>query len=458
MKMKRYFVFLLALMLVLALSGCGECEHQWTVADCVNSSVCDKCGEAGEPALGHDWAEATCDAPETCTRCGITQGSPLEHAFGDWQTEEMEQLRTCSLCNLEERKELDVYAQFLQLLTGHWDTYSMTIMNWTFTPHQLESGLGHTLDYTGGDSFLYTAGHFPVRLTLVEMNYDPQQKLYSGYAQADYGEKFFLSLEDRELDDILHILPETQKNILNDVSLCQYNTSRSIMEGTWAAVKNGVVYELSLNPDGTFAANLGGETTGLWQPMPGDEDGGPNIGGCRLTYMKNGKEAVSHGNAMCENADYSNTAAIEEASVMHMDLSKDITGLTFQKMIRDDDLDTMKAAAEEGKTTVVGTWNVISRELEEGRDTAVESDLSYSLTVREDGSFTMHMDWGIDGRWVFDRVSLVNGKPEYRYLFSYPAGTKGGESVIISAENGEMAFSYKQAEARFQLTLAKSAA
>ncbi len=59
--MKKIVLLLLALLVfvpVIALTSCGECEHSWTAASCA--------------------------APKTCTKCQATEGSALEHSFGDW--------------------------------------------------------------------------------------------------------------------------------------------------------------------------------------------------------------------------------------------------------------------------------------------------------------------------------------------------------------------------------------
>lgn len=52
-------------------------EHQWRDATCVDSKVCEECGETeGEP-LGHNWAPATELLPSRCYACGMVTGRSL---------------------------------------------------------------------------------------------------------------------------------------------------------------------------------------------------------------------------------------------------------------------------------------------------------------------------------------------------------------------------------------------
>jgi hypothetical protein len=37
-------------------------------------------------AKGHRWVDATCTAPKTCETCGETEGEPMPHAYGEWET------------------------------------------------------------------------------------------------------------------------------------------------------------------------------------------------------------------------------------------------------------------------------------------------------------------------------------------------------------------------------------
>ena len=79
---------------------CGETEgdalgHDWNDATCEAPKTCSVCGETDGDALGHNWADATCEAPKTCSVCGETDGTALGH---DWNDATCEAPKTCSVC------------------------------------------------------------------------------------------------------------------------------------------------------------------------------------------------------------------------------------------------------------------------------------------------------------------------------------------------------------------------
>ena len=96
--MRKIFTLLMALPLVLAITGCS-CKHEWTDATCQLPKTCTLCGETeGEP-LPHNWIDATCTAPKTCTLCAATEGEAPGHS---WVDATCETARTCSLCAASE--------------------------------------------------------------------------------------------------------------------------------------------------------------------------------------------------------------------------------------------------------------------------------------------------------------------------------------------------------------------
>lgn len=100
--MKKLFIIALALVMLLALTGCCL-SHEWAEADCVNPKICTKCEETeGEP-LGHTWAAATCVTPKTCEDCGETEGEALGHTLSEATCTEAP---VCSVCGETEGEAL----------------------------------------------------------------------------------------------------------------------------------------------------------------------------------------------------------------------------------------------------------------------------------------------------------------------------------------------------------------
>lgn len=125
---KRIVLILLALICVVMLAACGECEHDWAKATCEDPKTCENCGETkgeakghewGTPVCGepliceecdeegetveHDWFEATCEEPKTCKACGETEGDPLPH---DWADATYDAPKTCNSCGGSEGEPL----------------------------------------------------------------------------------------------------------------------------------------------------------------------------------------------------------------------------------------------------------------------------------------------------------------------------------------------------------------
>ncbi|MBQ8922674.1 MAG: hypothetical protein IJ060_11050 [Oscillospiraceae bacterium] len=101
--MKKLFLIICSLFVLLSVGGCGECDHIWKEADCTSARICEKCGKTeGEP-LGHNWEDATCTEPKTCSVCGETEGEALGH---EWLEATCVDPKKCSVCGATEGKEL----------------------------------------------------------------------------------------------------------------------------------------------------------------------------------------------------------------------------------------------------------------------------------------------------------------------------------------------------------------
>ena len=101
---KRITLILLAVLCIVMLAACGECEHDWEKATCEEPKTCSECGETKGKAKGHEWVDATCEEPKTCSECGETEGEALEH---DWQDATCEEPKTCAACGLTEGEALE---------------------------------------------------------------------------------------------------------------------------------------------------------------------------------------------------------------------------------------------------------------------------------------------------------------------------------------------------------------
>lgn len=93
--MRRGFCLLAAVILCLALTGCG-CEHIWEDATCLVPKTCSLCGETEGDAAGHVWQEADCTTPETCSHCGDVRNGALGH---EWLAATCETDEVCTLCH-----------------------------------------------------------------------------------------------------------------------------------------------------------------------------------------------------------------------------------------------------------------------------------------------------------------------------------------------------------------------
>ncbi|MBP3541357.1 MAG: hypothetical protein J6K72_06040 [Clostridia bacterium] len=100
--MKKLRLFLLALCLVFALTGCA-CEHEWQPETCTAPTTCAKCGQEAGVAPGHVFQEADCLTPRTCSICGFEEGQAPGHAFAE---ADCLNPRTCTVCAATEGEAL----------------------------------------------------------------------------------------------------------------------------------------------------------------------------------------------------------------------------------------------------------------------------------------------------------------------------------------------------------------
>lgn len=432
---KKLFTSVFALLLVFSFAGCS-CNHTWSDADCLNPAVCTKCEELGDAALGHNWSKATCAAPQTCTRCGATQGVALSHEYGDWSFTNTEMIRTCANCTAEERTEIDREAHLNHLLTGRWDYYGIKMNS------KLQTGYYFPwftyAEYTGDGSLDLIMGLTSQKMVIEYDSYDPETNSYSGNIILESGATSPYILEIGEFCNLLR----TSANSSMEIIYCQYNKSHDDLLGTWSVTHGGHLYFFTLNADRTFTGNLGEEVSGQWLMLPDDESGGFGIGGCLLAHEQNGKMATAIGSTiMIESSP--GMAEIDAYALMHLKPNSDTTELTFKK-ITDAELEATQNALAEAPSVIIGTWDSKTVYEWDGKNSTPRIFLDHSLTVREDGTFTLALDRQITGTWSVNGASFSDGVTSYSYKFSYPTA-KGSETVSFNTWYDEVTFLYRDA-------------
>lgn len=432
--MKRFFTLMMAIALMLALVGCGGCEHEWTAADCLNAAACSKCGEIGEPALGHDWAAAACVSPETCTRCGEVRGEPLDHVYGEWTLGETEMIRICESCGSEESAEPDREAYLHQRLKGRWEYYGTNMLGQWTDPYQ--TPWFTYAEYDGAGNLHYVTGQVHRDMQVVYTGYDAARDIYTGYAVTEKDTRTPLELEMREQGDLLTINAGGEMEVV----YCQYQRSGSALLGIWTATENGTLYSVTLNGDGTFTGNLDGEVSGSWLVLPGGDDGGCGEGGCMLYYEQNGQWR----NVTGEVYSFAAAPGMQEKSgernlLLYTQTSADPLNL---KPADEATLDILKTSQAEAPEKILGEWSSLAIREWNGSRHIPRSILDYVLTVRDDGTFTLSMDEEIQGTWSFDSVSDSDGFVGYTYRLDYPA-SRGNESLSFNTRYNRVTFHYR---------------
>ncbi len=81
----------------------SEILHDFADATCTDARKCTRCGDTRGEAKGHNFKAATCTAPKTCTVCKATEGSAKGHS---WKAATCTAPKTCGVCNVTEGSAL----------------------------------------------------------------------------------------------------------------------------------------------------------------------------------------------------------------------------------------------------------------------------------------------------------------------------------------------------------------
>lgn len=432
--MKRFCLLIMIICLTLALTGCGECDHQWTAADCLNAAVCEKCEEIGEGALGHDWEEPSCTSAEVCTRCGESRGAPLGHSYGDWILGDTEMTRACEHCGTEESAEPDREVYLHRLLKGRWDYYGTDMLGKWGNPYQ--AAWFTYAEYDGSGNLRYVTGQVHQNMQIVYTGYDAARNTYTGYCITEKNAQVPFELEIREQGNLLITNSAGEMKVV----YCQYAQTRSTLLGTWVTTANGALYSVTLNEDSTFTGNLDGEVSGFWLTLPDENDGGYGEGGCMLYYEQGGQWRNVTGEVYV----FGNTPGMpEKTKEYNLNLNtRTAAGLLNMKRMEEAELKSLKTALADAPEKILGEWKSLSiREWNGSRHTP-RIALDYVLTVREDGTFTLSLDRDIQGTWSFDSVGYSNGAIGYAYRPDY-SSSQGNESLSFNTRYNRVTFHYR---------------
>ena len=84
------------LTLIWALVACGgECEHEFSPANCKAPKTCVSCGLTEGDIGGHIWKDSSCLSLGTCEICGVSEERTLGH---QWSTQLCTEDRECTVC------------------------------------------------------------------------------------------------------------------------------------------------------------------------------------------------------------------------------------------------------------------------------------------------------------------------------------------------------------------------
>jgi hypothetical protein len=455
----------------LALCACGECEHEWTAADCVNGAVCTKCGVAGETALGHEWAAATCELPETCSRCAQTQGEPLGHdwadatcelpktcfscgqtqgaatghSFGEWSVTKTDRTHECTSCGLTETEEIDEATYLLHRMQGRWDLY---LAQWgllstaTAIDYLYDDLLPPYIEVEDVNIKLYVNGKCAVEFRLEPDKYEHIEQGVQFYAYASDGSQLILMLTDEESVYGREYVIFSYSGYIFTFE----NQHKAIAAGLyWVPTPDNSIYSIMLREDGTFNADFEETVNGHWLTGSvefSEEDESTAFYDLRfiLYYEEDGKRILLN------EGDYDSLSfRVEKDEAGKVDwesaragglgiglINEDYLTLGFTYIESAEAVEQIKKLMSERESKIVGSWRstdaYVNNEMAENTD--------YTLTVNEDGTFTMQLDKEITGTWSYQ--TLMYGS--YYVSFYYEVAGSPNERFVWEGDTGRLIY------------------
>ena len=421
--MKRVLSLIMAVILMLALSGCA-CEHQWQSADCVNPRSCEKCGEVQGEALGHSFQAASCTAPETCSLCGETRGEALEHSLSEPEFKESAMSMVCSLCGYEAELSHEDYMQ--QVLCGEWGFYENVSPDGVLSAEIMKNigALGTRLYVNEDKSARLILGEH-----IKDESFDNLSWEYLSCGEVESGYFHMLSLKSEELTQPLILMNSDEGDAIMlplDSELTSYDIlkkrpdMREFVCGIWLDSSGGSISTVKLNEDFTAELIINGQTSeGTWYLGDVDDGGLERIATLTLSITLDEKSYEYDCKMyLGKSAEPIETAA-QDAYFYCYALDK-----SFER-VSGEQVDRLNKAMELGKSLPVGDWHSTVVSCYENGNTLQRNCGDYSLSLNEDGSFSAELDGQYTGYWWLDKVRAGGGD----YYYTYRLGFEGYEQT-----------------------------
>lgn len=420
--MRKITALLLALIMMLSLSACGECKHeQWNPATCTEPATCAECGEVSGEAMGHSWQEASCSAPETCYNCGETQGEALPHTYGAWEIGASDMSHTCSVCGESETLPLDYEIAVNSMLQGNWDFYYGVFNG---TPIDCFSGFpGSYFRFdNNGTGTMYVPAYqsdgtvteiAEYQLSAENVEYYSESNAYDFYLLAKDGSTVVGQLfvgTDGSL--ALNILLDESTTLILTKNYREYES----LSGIWTAAENGELYCLELNEDGS----LSGTFSGTWHPFACINSNGTWYTGFTILYKDGDVYRPASGQIwVCyEDQDVWEALGWGYGSNIGMYIGEE--WLNFSQ-ISAENYEELKAAHDEGAEKVVGTWDCDTASFyNSSTGETEEKNGEYSITFTPDGSVTSQLATPFESSWTYAGAE-VNGS-EINWIYNIMVG------------------------------------
>ena len=427
--MKRLLLIILGIALCILCAGCSDTETGMETGQALSET----------------------DPPAQISPCTEVQETIHTHSFGPWEYSGNRMQRSCGECSQTQLRDLTDEEQFWFSLKGHWQLHEVTFMGEAQEVYYIRDGVWHYyVDYDEGDTLTYTSAldnmdpaDFMRTLTVQYSHFDALGNVHYAAATSPEGHHFQLLLETGHSEPLLRVIPELGADVFDEMVFSQYRQVAPVAVGTWSGINGGKITYITLNEDLTFTSNIETFPSGTWQLAPG---GGLGVGSVQLFYTDENGRHVSDLGYFDDELSYIPDV---EADMPDLEMVLNAPRSNDMWCLRKLQPELLQPLMDKGSGMIVGTWDSKSIRSFAGEDTATHIQTGYTLTVNDDGTFTMMADKQVNGTWVTDGSSTSGGNVYYNYLFTYPGSAKSGERIALYPNSGELSFCYKAEKVKY---------